>query len=55
MTGRIDFDDVLKSVGDFHRYQKLMYFFICLPAAFPAAWTCFNQVGPNSRPLQPRC
>ena len=40
----MDFDTMLHRVGDFDRYQKFIYFLICLPASFPSAWTAFNQV-----------
>lgn len=33
---KITFDDVLKELGEFGRYQKLVYFFCCIPYVFLA-------------------
>ncbi len=33
---KISFDDVLKELGEFGRYQKLVYFFCCIPYVFLA-------------------
>ncbi len=46
----MDFDDILRKVGEFHRYQKLMYIVICLPAAWPAAWSSFNYIFVTASP-----
>ncbi|CAL4130642.1 unnamed protein product, partial [Meganyctiphanes norvegica] len=40
----MDFDDLLPYVGEFGRYQKLMIFFICLPACIPCGFHAFNQL-----------
>ncbi|XP_071515352.1 LOW QUALITY PROTEIN: carcinine transporter-like [Panulirus ornatus] len=40
----MDFDDLLPHVGEFGRYQKLLIFFICLPACVPCGFHAFNQL-----------
>ncbi|XP_076057960.1 carcinine transporter [Oratosquilla oratoria] len=40
----IDFDDLLPHVGEFGRYQKLLIYFICLPACIPCGFHAFNQL-----------
>lgn len=37
-------DDALRKVGSFGKYQKLIVFFVILPAIVPSAFHSFNQV-----------
>lgn len=39
-----DFDDLLPHVGEFGRYQKLLVWFVCLPACIPCGFHAFNQL-----------
>jgi hypothetical protein len=40
----MDFDEILKDVGEFGRYQQLLLIFIILPACLPGAFHGFSQV-----------
>ncbi|XP_018329394.1 carcinine transporter isoform X2 [Agrilus planipennis] len=40
----LDLDDILPQVGEFGKYQKLMLWFVCLPACFPCGFCAFNQL-----------
>lgn len=42
--GTLDFDDVLKQIGEMGTYQKTLYILLCIPACLPAAFLAFNQV-----------
>lgn len=37
-------DELLPSIGEFGRYQKLLVWFICLPACIPCGFCAFNQL-----------
>lgn len=37
-------DDLLPVLGEFGRYQKLLVWFICLPACIPCGFCAFNQL-----------
>lgn len=40
----IDLDDVLTKIGEFGLYQKLLLWFVCLPACLPCGFCAFNQL-----------
>lgn len=40
----MDLDDVLPTVGEFGRYQKLVLWFILLPGVFPCGFHAYNQL-----------
>ncbi|XP_039764385.1 carcinine transporter [Pararge aegeria] len=40
----IDLDDVLPKIGEFGVYQKLLLWFVCLPACLPCGFCAFNQL-----------
>lgn len=40
----LDLDDLLPVIGEFGRYQKLLLWFICLPACIPCGFCAFNQL-----------
>lgn len=40
----LDLDDLLPVLGEFGRYQKLLLWFICLPACIPCGFCAFNQL-----------
>jgi hypothetical protein len=40
----MDLDDLLPQVGEFGRYQKLLMWFVCLPACIPCGFCAFNQL-----------
>ena len=40
----INFDDVLDVLGAEGRYQTVLYYLLCIPAAVPAAFIAFVQV-----------
>eukprot|EP00090_Calanus_glacialis_P012639 TRINITY_DN21241_c0_g1_i1.p1 TRINITY_DN21241_c0_g1~~TRINITY_DN21241_c0_g1_i1.p1 ORF type:complete len:616 (-),score=86.58 TRINITY_DN21241_c0_g1_i1:500-2347(-) len=46
----IDFDEVLKHLGEWGPYQKTLYFMLCIPACLPAAFLAFNQVFLSAEP-----
>lgn len=37
-------DDLLPALGEFGCYQKLLLWFICLPACIPCGFCAFNQL-----------
>ncbi|XP_070494195.1 carcinine transporter [Chironomus tepperi] len=39
-----DLDELLPSIGEFGKYQKLLLWFICLPACVPCGFCAFNQI-----------
>lgn len=39
-----DLDELLPSIGEFGKYQKLLLWFICLPACIPCGFCAFNQI-----------
>lgn len=39
-----DLDDLLPSIGEFGKYQRLLVFGICLPACIPCGFCAFNQL-----------
>lgn len=39
-----DLDDLLPIVGEFGRYQRLLLWFVCLPACLPCGFCAFNQL-----------
>lgn len=39
-----DLDELLPAIGEFGRYQKLLVWFICLPACIPCGFCAFNQL-----------
>lgn len=42
-TNRLDFDDILPLVGEFGKYQKIL-FFLMIPFAFFVAFVYFTQI-----------
>ncbi|KAE8752452.1 hypothetical protein FOCC_FOCC000923 [Frankliniella occidentalis] len=40
----MDLDDLLPQVGEFGRYQKILLWFVCLPACIPCGFCAFNQL-----------
>lgn len=40
----LDLDDLLPVLGEFGLYQKLLLWFICLPACIPCGFCAFNQL-----------
>lgn len=46
----MEFDDILPHIGDFGRYQKMVYYFLCIPASLPAVFLSFNQVFLSASP-----
>lgn len=40
----MDLDEILPSIGEFGRYQKLVLYFILLPAVFPCGFHAYNQL-----------
>jgi len=40
----VDFDAILKHIGEMGRYQQILYIMMCIPATLPAAFLAFNQV-----------
>jgi hypothetical protein len=47
----MDFDDVLKDVGEFGRYQQLLLLIFILPPCLPGAFHGFSQVKTVASPL----
>lgn len=39
----VDFDDLLPYIGEFNRYQKIL-FLLMIPFAFFVAWVYFSQI-----------
>ena len=39
----VDFDAILKHIGEMGRYQLVLYLMMCIPATLPAAFLAFNQ------------
>lgn len=39
-----DLDELLPSIGEFGKYQKLLLWFVCLPACIPCGFCAFNQI-----------
>ncbi|XP_055600544.1 carcinine transporter-like isoform X1 [Uranotaenia lowii] len=39
-----DLDELLPTIGEFGRYQKLLLWFVCLPACIPCGFGAFNQL-----------
>uniref|UniRef100_A0A1A9WLX5 Major facilitator superfamily (MFS) profile domain-containing protein n=1 Tax=Glossina brevipalpis TaxID=37001 RepID=A0A1A9WLX5_9MUSC len=39
-----DLDELLPTIGEFGKYQKLLVFGICLPACIPCGFCAFNQL-----------
>uniref|UniRef100_T1J273 Major facilitator superfamily (MFS) profile domain-containing protein n=1 Tax=Strigamia maritima TaxID=126957 RepID=T1J273_STRMM len=46
----MEFDDILPKLGQFGRYQKFVYFMLCIPASLPAVFLTFNQVFMSATP-----
>lgn len=46
----LDLDDLLPVLGEFGRYQKLLLWFICLPACIPCGFCAFNQLFMTDNP-----
>lgn len=46
----LDLDDLLPVLGEFGCYQKLLLWFICLPACIPCGFCAFNQLFMTSTP-----
>ncbi|XP_046482453.1 carcinine transporter isoform X1 [Neodiprion pinetum] len=45
-----DLDDLLPIVGEFGRYQRLLLWFVCLPACLPCGFCAFNQLFMSETP-----
>ena len=39
----VDFDAILKHIGEMGPYQLVLYLMMCIPATLPAAFLAFNQ------------
>ncbi|XP_037052541.1 carcinine transporter [Bradysia coprophila] len=50
-----DLDDLLPAIGEFGRYQKLLLWFICLPACIPCGFCAFNQLFMSDEPYDYWC
>lgn len=50
----MDFDDLLPYVGEFGRYQKIL-FLLMIPFAFFVAWTYFSQIFLTLVPQEYHC
>ncbi|KAJ6648260.1 Carcinine transporter [Pseudolycoriella hygida] len=50
-----DLDDLLPIIGEFGRYQKLLLWFICLPACIPCGFCAFNQLFMSDEPYDYWC
>ncbi|XP_071449485.1 carcinine transporter [Hetaerina americana] len=53
--GPMDLDDILPTVGEFGRYQKLLLWLVCLPACVPCGFCAFNQLFMADVPEQIWC
>ncbi|CAG0922428.1 unnamed protein product [Notodromas monacha] len=42
-VAELDFDKVLKHIGERGSYQLYIYYLLCIPATLPAAWLAFIQ------------
>ncbi|KAG8223257.1 hypothetical protein J437_LFUL001533 [Ladona fulva] len=51
----MDLDEVLPTVGEFGRYQKLLLWLVCLPACVPCGFCAFNQLFMADVPEQIWC
>ncbi|XP_076271891.1 beta-alanine transporter [Rhynchophorus ferrugineus] len=40
----MDLDEILRAVGEFGRYQKLVLWFVLLPAVFPCGFNAYSQL-----------
>ena len=50
MQETFDLDDILPTIGEFGKYQKLLVFGICLPACIPCGFCAFNQLFMSDTP-----
>ncbi|XP_030383145.1 carcinine transporter [Scaptodrosophila lebanonensis] len=50
-----DLDDLLPTIGEFGKYQKLLVFGICLPACIPCGFCAFNQIFMADVPIDYWC
>jgi MFS transporter, OCT family, solute carrier family 22 (organic cation transporter), member 4/5 len=39
-----DLDELLPAIDEFGKYQKMLLWFICLPACIPCGFCAFNQL-----------
>lgn len=46
----LDLDDLLPVLGEYGCYQKLLLWFICLPACIPCGFCAFNQLFMTDKP-----
>lgn len=51
----LDLDELLPLIGEFGRYQKLLLWFICLPACIPCGFGAFNQLFMTDTPTDFWC
>lgn len=49
-TSSVNFDQVLKMVGDRGRYQIVMFILLCIPATIPVAFLTFSNVFTTATP-----
>ncbi|XP_059619144.1 carcinine transporter [Phlebotomus argentipes] len=50
-----DLDELLPSISEFGKYQKLLVFLICLPACVPCGFGAFNQLFMSDNPSDYWC
>ncbi|GAB0094304.1 Carcinine transporter [Sergentomyia squamirostris] len=50
-----DLDELLPSISEFGKYQKLLVFLICLPACIPCGFGAFNQLFMTDHPSDYWC